>query len=50
MTKKQVGVRVYLAYTSTLLFIIEGSEGRKSKEAGTWKQQLMQKPTRSDAY
>jgi hypothetical protein len=44
MTKKQVGEeRVYSAYTSTLLFIIKGSQGRNSHGAGTWRQELMQK-------
>jgi hypothetical protein len=48
--KKQVGEeRVYLAYTSMMLFIIEGSKDRNSKKAGTWKQELMQRP-RSAAY
>jgi hypothetical protein len=38
MTKKQVGEqRVYSAYTSTLLFIIKGSQDRNSHRAGTWR-------------
>jgi hypothetical protein len=42
MTKKQVGEkRVYLAYTSTTLFIIEGSHDRNSNRAGSWRQELM---------
>lgn len=36
--------KVCLAYTSTLLFISEGSQNRISHRAGTWSQELMQKP------
>ena len=36
--------RVYLTYTSTELFVIEGSWDRNSR------QELMQKPWRDDAY
>jgi hypothetical protein len=44
MTKKEVGEeRVYLAYTSTSLFIIEESQNRISSRAGTWRQKLMQR-------
>jgi hypothetical protein len=51
MTKKQVGEeRVYLTYTSTLLFITKGSQVRNSHRAGTWKQELMQRPWRDAAY
>jgi hypothetical protein len=36
MIKKQVGEeKVYSAYTSTSLFIIEGSQDRNSHRAGT---------------
>ena len=35
---------VYLAYTSTSLFITEGSQDRNSNQAGTWRQELMQEP------
>jgi hypothetical protein len=35
-----------LAYTSTLLFITEGSQDRNSERAGTWRQELMQRPWR----
>jgi hypothetical protein len=35
--------RVYLAYTSTSLFIIEGAQGRNSNRVGTWRQELMQR-------
>ena len=49
--KKQVGEeRVYSAYTSTLLFITKGSQDRNSHRAGTWRQELMQRPWRSAAY
>jgi hypothetical protein len=51
MTKKQVGEeRVYSAYTSTLLFITKGSQGRNSHRAGTWRQELMQRPWRDVLY
>jgi hypothetical protein len=51
MTKKQVGEkRVYSAYTSTLLFITKGSQGRSLNRAGTRRQGLMQKPCRGTAY
>jgi hypothetical protein len=50
-TKKQVGEeRVYSAYTSTLLFISKGSPDRNSHRAGTWRQELMQRPWRDAAY
>ena len=51
MTKKQVGEeRVYVAYTSALLFITEGSQDRNSNRAGTWRQELMQRSWRNAAY
>ena len=51
MTKKQVGEeRVYSAYISTLLFITKGSQDRNSSRAGTWRQELMQRPWRGAAY
>jgi hypothetical protein len=51
MTKKQVGEeRVYLAYTSTLLFITKGSQDWNSHRAGTWRQELLQRPWRGAAY
>jgi hypothetical protein len=51
MTKKQVREeRVYLAYTSILLFITEGSQDRNSSRAGTWRQKLMHRPWRGAAY
>jgi hypothetical protein len=51
MTKKQVGEkRVYLPYTSTLLFITEGSQDRNSNRAGTWRQELMERLWKDAAY
>ena len=51
MTKKQVGEeRVYSVYTSTLLFITEGSQDRNLHRAGTWRQELIQRLWRGDAY
>ena len=37
-------------YTSTTLFITEGSQDRNSNWAGTWRQELMQRPQRGAAY
>jgi uncharacterized protein Veg len=41
--------RVYLAYTYTSLFIIEGGQDRNSSRAGAWRQELMQRPWRGAA-
>ena len=47
MTKKQVGEeRIYSAYTPTFLFITKGSQDRNSHRAGSWRQELMQRPCR----
>jgi hypothetical protein len=35
---------VYLAYTSTSLFITKRSQDRNSNKIETWRQELMQKP------
>ena len=49
--QKQLGEeRVCLAYTSTALFIIEGSQDRNSNRAGTWSQEPMWKLWRGAAY
>jgi hypothetical protein len=51
MGKKQAGEeRVYLTYTSILLFVIEKSQGRDSNRVGTWMQEPIQRPWRSAAY
>jgi hypothetical protein len=51
MTKKQAGEeRVYSAYTSTLLFITKGSQGRNSHREGIWRQELMQRSWSDVAY
>jgi hypothetical protein len=51
MTQKQIGKgRVYLAYTSTLLFISKGSQDRNSSRAGICRQELMRRPGRDAAY
>ena len=51
MTKRQAGEeRVYLAYTSALLFITKGSQDRNSNRAAFWRQELMQRPWRRAAY
>jgi hypothetical protein len=50
MSKKQVGEeRVYLAYTSTLLFITR-SQDWNSSMSGTWRQELMKRPWSAAAY
>ena len=47
MAKKQVGEeRVDSAYISRLLFITKGIQDRNSHRAGTWRQELMQRPWR----
>jgi hypothetical protein len=51
MTKKQVGEeRAYSTYTSMLLFITKGSQDWNSHSAGTSRQELMQRPCKSNAY
>jgi hypothetical protein len=40
---------VYPASISTLLFITKGSKDRNSHRAGTWRQELMQRPWRNIA-
>jgi hypothetical protein len=50
-TKKHDGEeRVDSAYTSTLLFIAEGSQDWNSHRAGTWRQEVMQRPWRDVTY
>jgi hypothetical protein len=45
MTRKQVEEeRLYSDYTSILLFIPEGNLEMNSNQAGTWKQELIQRP------
>jgi hypothetical protein len=39
-----------LAYTSKLLFNIEGSQDRNSNKAATWKQEVMRRSWRDAAY
>jgi hypothetical protein len=49
--QKQAGEeRVYLAYISTSLFIIKGSQDRNSNRAGTWRQELMPRLKRGAAH
>jgi hypothetical protein len=47
--KKLEEERMYLAYISILLFITEGNQDRNSNRAGTWRQELMQRPWRDAA-
>ena len=42
--QSNLGRKGLLAYTSTVLFIIEGSQDRNSDRAGSWRQELMQRP------
>ena len=48
--KQTVEERVDLVYISISLIITEGSQGRNSHRAGTWRQELIQKPWRGAAY
>jgi hypothetical protein len=48
--KQVVEERVYLAYTSISLFIIQGSQYRNSDKAGTWRQKLVQRLWSDAAY
>jgi hypothetical protein len=42
MTENIVGdEKVHLAYTSILLFITKGSEGKNTNRVGTWRQELI---------
>jgi len=51
MATKLIGEgRIYLATLPTSLFITEGSHDRNSSRAGTWRQELMQRPWRFAAY
>jgi hypothetical protein len=51
MTKQQVEEkRVYSAYIFTLLFITKGSQDRNSHRAGTWRQELRQRPWKGAVY
>ena len=42
--------RVYLPNIYISLFIAEGSQDRNSNRAGTWRQELMQRPWRIAVY
>ena len=42
--------RTYLAYTSTALFIIKGSQDNNSNRSGTWQEELIQSPWRDAIY
>ena len=48
--KASWGERIYLTYILTSLFIIEGSQDRNLNRAGTWGQELMQRPWTGAAY
>jgi hypothetical protein len=48
--QSNLGRKGLLAYTSTVLFIIEGSQDRNSDRAGSWRQELMQTSWRDAAY
>jgi hypothetical protein len=42
--------RIYLAYTSTLMFITKGNEDMYLKKTHTWRQEQVQRPWRSTKY
>jgi len=42
--------RVYFTHSSTEQVTIQSSEGRNSHRAGTWRQELIQRPWRGAAY
>ena len=48
--QKKLGRNEFMAYTSTLLFITKISKNTKSSRAGTWRQDLIQRPWRSADY
>jgi hypothetical protein len=51
MAKKQIGEeRVYSVYTSTFSSSPKKCQDRDSHMAGTWRQELIQKPWRVAAY
>jgi hypothetical protein len=51
MTKKQIKEeRVSLAYTFVSLFITKRSQDSNSNSAGTWGQEVIQRPWRGAAY
>jgi hypothetical protein len=50
MTKARWEERIYLANTSTSLFTTKGNQDRNSHRAGTWRQELMQRPWRGAVY
>jgi hypothetical protein len=50
MTERKLGgKRVYLSDISIPLFILEGSQNRKSNRAGIWRPELMQRPWKDAA-
>jgi hypothetical protein len=50
MTKRQVGEERGLFGLRFSISFIEGSQGRNSHKAGTWRQELMQRPWRDVVY
>ena len=49
--QKQLGEeRIYLIYISISLFNIGGSQDRNAHRAGSWRQELMQRPWRGAVY
>jgi hypothetical protein len=50
MTKATWKKRIYSTFASTSLFFIGESQDRNSNKAGTWRQELMQRPWRGAAY
>ena len=50
MTKSNFGGGVYYTYSSIYLFMTKNSEGRNSSRAGTYRQELMQRPWKGTTY
>jgi hypothetical protein len=51
MTKSNLGRKGFIFFHGSIeQFNIKSSEGRNSNRAGTWRQELMQKPWRGAAY
>lgn len=50
MTKSSLGRKGFISFPFVSQFIVEGIEGRNLNRAGTWRQELMQRPWRAAAY
>ena len=50
MAESKLEGEAYLVYASIHRLVIEGSQDRNSSRAGTWRQELVQRPWRTAAY